>query len=41
MDAVAVAVAESWATMQNDSSSVELNGSRLSINSTETVPKIM
>ena len=39
--AVAVAVAESWATIQNGSSNAELSGRRPSFSSTEPVPKIM
>ena len=38
---VAVAVAESWAVVQNGSSSVEFSGRKPSFNSTEPVPKIM
>ena len=38
---VAVAVAESWATVQNGSSSAELSGRKPSFNSIEPVPKIM
>ena len=38
---VAVVVAESWATVQNGSSSAELSGRRPSFSSIELVPKIM
>ena len=38
---VVVAVAESWAAVQNGSNSAELSGKRPSFSSTEPVPKIM
>ena len=38
---VAVAVAESWAAVQNGNSSAQLSGSRPSMSSIELVPKIM
>ena len=41
MVAVAVAEAKSWAVVQNGSNSAELSGSRPSISSTETVPKVV